>query len=596
MQQHNHHDAGHQDHMMIDQDHDHAHGQFHQQQQQQQRRSGQQQAAAAPAAAVRVWPPVRSSPIAIAPAEAEDARMADDSSSSDEDEEDRNKPQEAMAVASDDGEPGQPRPQPSQRNSSDEATSSSSNNTPGSSSNNNNNFTNSLPSRLLRAPMLGSLPSGGWATLPDTALPPPMVGDPPVSLMDEAPGSVSRPSEMARSLLTTTATAAAKTSYGSLRDSHLQGRFMDGPSSYRDGRTGDIHRIQQNRVRFGGAPSSYGGVGGGMSIGDRMRAQTQRNKTAAASKMEFKVEQTRQQQPQPSSDAGGASTLSKLMKESSDSENNNNNSTEAAPGSLNPTQQQQPAPFLLNGGGGETTTRAANTATFYDNDENSQDDEFNASALPAHALSTSLTGLEILQRGVFHQSQNPTIHNNNNNNNNTTATISNRQSRLFEEEELPRDANGHNALLARSYSDPTGHSQWRTQPQRASSQSLRPSPLLPPLTLEGSGDNPRSIVAALRSQGEQQHQQQQVMFLLPPANSQSRQQQQQPQPQSLLSSAMNGASASHQPALQQQSLLSSALNGASASVGHGSEQLAAPPPLDQSEENPDTEAAFQLDF
>lgn len=34
-------------------------------------------------------------------------------------------------------------------------------------------------------------------------------------------------------------------SYGSLRESHLGGRFLDGPSSYRDSRSGEIRRYDE---------------------------------------------------------------------------------------------------------------------------------------------------------------------------------------------------------------------------------------------------------------------------------------------------------------------------------------------------------------
>jgi hypothetical protein len=45
--------------------------------------------------------------------------------------------------------------------------------------------------------------------------------------------------------------------YGSLRESHLEGKFLDGPSSYRD-RSGQIHELRHNqRVNFDASATSY---------------------------------------------------------------------------------------------------------------------------------------------------------------------------------------------------------------------------------------------------------------------------------------------------------------------------------------------------
>ena len=69
------------------------------------------------------------------------------------------------------------------------------------------------------------------------------------------------------------------TSYGSLRDSHQRGRFLDGPSSYREPSSGQIRRLD-HRVRYHGAPSSslsssQPTTSSRMSIGERMQRSIQ---------------------------------------------------------------------------------------------------------------------------------------------------------------------------------------------------------------------------------------------------------------------------------------------------------------------------------
>mmetsp|Transcript_23439 Transcript_23439/g.32863 ORF Transcript_23439/g.32863 Transcript_23439/m.32863 type:complete len:437 (-) Transcript_23439:401-1711(-) len=52
--------------------------------------------------------------------------------------------------------------------------------------------------------------------------------------------------------------ASSVPSYGSLRDSHLQGRFLDGPASYRSAGDGRIHSLHRKRVvRFDDSATSY---------------------------------------------------------------------------------------------------------------------------------------------------------------------------------------------------------------------------------------------------------------------------------------------------------------------------------------------------
>eukprot|EP00980_Cylindrotheca_fusiformis_P018506 scaffold6124_cov122-Cylindrotheca_fusiformis.AAC.25 len=68
-------------------------------------------------------------------------------------------------------------------------------------------------------------------------------------------------------------------SYGSLRDSHQKGRFLDGPSSYREPRSGRIMRLD-HRLR-------YQAVAPSQSIGDRiLQAQQQKEKRKETKKNE----------------------------------------------------------------------------------------------------------------------------------------------------------------------------------------------------------------------------------------------------------------------------------------------------------------------
>lgn len=53
--------------------------------------------------------------------------------------------------------------------------------------------------------------------------------------------------------------------YGSLRDSHQKGKFLDGPASYRDGRSGQIKRLD-HRVRFHSSSAQPS-----ISIGERIQ-------------------------------------------------------------------------------------------------------------------------------------------------------------------------------------------------------------------------------------------------------------------------------------------------------------------------------------
>ena len=266
----------------------------------------------------------------------------------------------------------------------------------------------SLPSHLLRAPRLGSVPSRNENTLDQcpTMLPPAVQSsENPLGPTPAGSSSAVRFGDN------------NETSYGSLRDSHERGRFLDGPSSYRDKRTGDIIRQGgRQRVRFqDSAPAS---LPTSLSIGDRIRISQQ--KQAAK-----KRGSTSQQKSEPTS------SLTALL--------------EASPAQRPEPEPDTPLPYVHPG-----TTSSSNprTPTFYDQD--------NENGLPHHMLSTSLTGLEVLHRLGSAAATQP---------------LTRDAPTLFENmQELPRDATGTNALLSRSHSDPTPYLRPRV-PMAATSSS-----------------------------------------------------------------------------------------------------------------------------
>jgi hypothetical protein len=186
-----------------------------------------------------------------------------------------------------------------------------------------------------------------------------------------------------------------KTSYGSLRESNQRGMFLDGPSSYRDSRTGDIRRLEQ-RVRFQ-PPSEATQKDGALSIRDRIR-QSREQQQYDNSKSKLSLS---------SSFGKPKSTLAAIFDKETSSKGKEDIPTSPALTSIDSSNLLQTTPF-------------------YENP---------ISALPTGALSTSLTGLEMLQRGL---------------------RLGSDQDSYQSADELPRDANGHNALLSRSMSDPRG--------------------------------------------------------------------------------------------------------------------------------------------
>jgi len=310
----------------------------------------------------------------------------------------------------------------------------------------------SLPSRLLRAPRLGSVPSrepymlqGGT----DMVLPPPMA------------------------VTSTTAAAGVMDpgptpAYGSLRDSHSRGRFLDGPSSYRDGRTGDIRprtlgrprvRFDQNALSQGTGSANIASLSTStptISIRDRMMQARKQRQTASQTTNgndQSAVVSSNQTHDGPPKEP--TSSLSAIL---------------SASDSLPPQQEPE-----------ATTSIQPLERPFYEEDNG---DSF--------MLSTSLTGLELLQsssqplfagtnKDSAMNSSGSVLHNTHTMYNvrsyagtdsaTSTPVMTNQSAGHFEDlEELPRDAEGHNALLSRSNSDPTPHLRPRQAPSIPSPQ------------------------------------------------------------------------------------------------------------------------------
>ena len=281
----------------------------------------------------------------------------------------------------------------------------------------NANLSHSLPSRfLLRAPRLGSVPTNSdyesYRQIPVTSLPPPL------SLHDDA------------SLLDASSSRGGM-SYGSLRESNVQGKFWDGPQSYRDGRTGELRSVGQTaRVRFAEHASSETPA---LSIGERMQRTLERQQE--------KRKATRLASSVPKASTSSLSALLMQQEEATQT----SNSSAAAPAhcllsSTNPLLSQQNTML-----GTQQTSNPfyAIPATNHHH------------SLPTGALSSSLTGLEILQRGL------------------RLTTITDHDSSSDDAATgPPRDAQGNNALLSRSLSDPRGTG-------RRLAETQQRSPLLP---------------------------------------------------------------------------------------------------------------------
>ena len=378
-----------------------------QQQQQQQQQPPQ----------VRPWPPVRSSPIAIP----RDGTRADDYD--DDDENDHTKfaligrGRKSLSMTSDDYSSSNVEEDPPSRQrhgleqtSSDESEATHPTQQTASHGPLLSTMTHSLPSRLLRAPFLGSLPdhaaltarSGGIQDNPPDApalLPPPamdLVLEPPASLTHHPS---TNPSTSIHNNNNTNSSTQKTVSYGSLRDSHLRGKFLDGPSSYRDSRTGTIHRIQQqqHRVRFQG-PASFTASSStttARSIGERLRQNTQalvaaKQPPSTSTKEEEGLSSATNTAPTTSTPTT-TSALSELME-----------SCASEPQSVLPVLplQQQPQHYDFTSSVNYPASLGALPSLHPTLDADPSSTTNTTSLFPSHALSTSLTGLELLQRGL----------------------------------------------------------------------------------------------------------------------------------------------------------------------------------------------------
>jgi hypothetical protein len=240
------------------------------------------------------------------------------------------------------------------------------------------NTSRSLPGRLLRAPFLGSAPSNEDHISYHNMLPPPME-------LSEQPAATGGQ-----------VNADQGTSYGSLRDSNVRGRFLDGPSSYRDKGTGDIRSIQ-HRVRFrDNSTVSSSAPSHSISIGERI--------------MRSRKLQAKNEVDKPSEER--TSSLSAMLESTDDN------------GIIAPdVPNQSLGVSAMNASGNQQS------AAFYDESEDQ---------LSPNMLSTSLTGLEVLQRrakfGLVKEG----------------ASDSDSDAPT----EFPRDSNNNNAMMSRSLSDP----------------------------------------------------------------------------------------------------------------------------------------------
>lgn len=107
-----------------------------------------------------------------------------------------------------------------------------------------------LSKTMLKAPYLGSLGKSEY-----------LMQLPPISLSDDpyqttSGGGGDPPAEI--------------TSYGSLRESHQRGKFLDGPSSYREPRSGQIRPLD-NRTRYQTSASVSSSLPQPVSIGERIQ-------------------------------------------------------------------------------------------------------------------------------------------------------------------------------------------------------------------------------------------------------------------------------------------------------------------------------------
>lgn len=201
----------------------------------------------------------------------------------------------------------------------------------------------SLPARLLHAPLLGAVRNNNDYLIQQISLPPPMslLDQDDDGKMDMYPGN-----------------------YGSLRDSHMHGRFLNGANStYRDQTTTSAYRSQNISSLGSVSVGIRDPVQNGLSIGERIQRQR---------RVKEKVGNT--------NGLDHISSLAALMESSALSDGNHGSPVHTAATELNGSNLQ------------DLTSEAA-----VRND--------------IEMMSTSLTGLQILQRGLSRYEENDPLRN-----------------------------------------------------------------------------------------------------------------------------------------------------------------------------------------
>lgn len=248
--------------------------------------------------------------------------------------------------------------------------------------------------------------------------------------------------------------------YGSLRDSHERGRFLDGPSSYREPTSGRIRQLD-HRLRYLGRRQPELSIGERMERSMQLRSKKQGPEVASA-------EDTDGKQP-------ATSSLSAMMDRIS-------KSSDTAP------SRAESQDFPTNQLGQETLIPVGTTVFDRTLLQEQQEDQMMLNEPPSMMLSTSLTAFEVLKTSNTNRSRmastyslnqsSPMIAVVNPRNVSTTSNQSNVQAQSFQP-------------LARSMSDPTprfsllslGGSTRPSNPPN-STTSIIP-PVLPPAPQEG---------------------------------------------------------------------------------------------------------------
>eukprot|EP00529_Nitzschia_sp_RCC80_P011575 CAMPEP_0113461118 /NCGR_PEP_ID=MMETSP0014_2-20120614/11369_1 /TAXON_ID=2857 /ORGANISM="Nitzschia sp." /LENGTH=628 /DNA_ID=CAMNT_0000352855 /DNA_START=239 /DNA_END=2125 /DNA_ORIENTATION=- /assembly_acc=CAM_ASM_000159 len=241
---------------------------------------------------------------------------------------------------------------------------------------------------LLKAPYFGSLNRSADQVL---SLPPMSLESAGLGIsggtMDEPPGSIPSSASALGSVATARGTTTTRTAYGSLRDSQEKGRFLDGPSSYREPTSGRIRQLD-HRVRYHGRTAESPQV----SISERMQQAR-------------KLKETRQKELANADSAGAAPSGSATNTSTSTSTSASGTTT---PSSLSAmmdevSKKEDPRPAVL-----QPMTAATENNRWGDNSyrgglghigdvDNDDDVDDNDNDVPHAMLSTSLTAFEVLK-------------------------------------------------------------------------------------------------------------------------------------------------------------------------------------------------------